>query len=142
MFDDARASGLQLFVREGYRSHEDQQMIMDERIRRYEEEGCGEEEARRLAEEWVAVPGTSEHELGIAVDVNADTSSSSSDAVYGWLEENSWRYGFILRYPEDKVEITGISSEPWHFRYVGREAARAIHESGLCLEEYLEQRVP
>ena len=137
MFDDCRAAGYQLFVREGYRTHEDQQQLMDERIQAYRDEGYSQEEAERLAKQWVAVPGTSEHELGIAVDINADTSISSSEEVYGWLEQNSFRYGFILRYPADKTEITGISNEPWHFRYVGKEAASEIYEEGLCLEEYL-----
>jgi len=139
MFDDCRAAGYQLFVREGYRTRADQQLLMDEKIQAYRNEGYGPEEAERLAKQWVAVPGTSEHELGIAVDINADTSVSSSDAVYGWLEQNSYLYGFIHRYPADKTEITGISNEPWHFRYVGKEAAQTIHEKGLCLEEYLEQ---
>ena len=139
MFDDCRAAGYQLFVREGYRTHADQQQLMDEKVQAYRNEGYGQDEAESLAKQWVAVPGTSEHELGIAVDINADTSVSSSDAVYGWLEQNSYLYGFILRYPADKTEITGISNEPWHFRYVGKEAAQTIHEKGLCLEEYLGQ---
>ena len=77
-------------------------------------------------------PGTSEHELGLAVDING-----ASYDLYIWLQQNSWRYGFIQRYPEDKTAITGISHEPWHYRYVGKEAAGEIYESGLCLEEYL-----
>ena len=64
------------------------------------------------------------------------------DEVYSWLAENAWQYGFILRYPEDKTDITGTIYEPWHYRYVGREAAAEIYASGLCLEEYLAQRSP
>ena len=93
----------------------------------------------------VAIPGTSEHQLGLAVDL--------VDANYGylneyqaetptqqWLMENSWQFGFILRYPVDKSEITGIIYEPWHYRYVGKENAKDIYESGLCLEEWLIER--
>ena len=138
MFDDARATGLALFVREGYRTYQDQKQILEERIQQYRDEGYSRSEAKKLAEEYVAIPGTSEHELGIAVDINADTSKCSSDAVYTWLADNAYRYGFIKRYPEDKVEITGAKNEPWHYRYVGVEAAQEIQERGLCLEEYIE----
>ncbi len=137
MFDDARAAGLGLFVREGYRTWEEQQQLMDDKVAAFIQEGYERPEAERLAEQWVAVPGTSEHQLGISVDINADTAVSSNDAVYGWLEANAHRYGFIKRYPEDKTDITGINNEPWHFRYVGKEAAQEIFEQGICLEEYL-----
>lgn len=139
MFDDARAEGLQLFVREGYRTRKEQQQLLDDKIAAYLDEGYTRQEAERLAKEWVAVPGTSEHEIGIAVDINADTSASSKDAVYSWLAENSYKYGFIKRYPSDKKEITGVTNEPWHYRYVGKEVAEEIYMSGLCLEEYLQQ---
>ena len=138
MFDDARAAGLELFVREGYRTAQDQKDIMDERIQQYRDEGYSRSEAKKLAEEYVAEPGTSEHELGIAVDINADTSKCSSDAVYTWLANNAYRYGFIKRYPEDKTEITGVNNEPWHYRYVGIDVAQEMQEKGLCLEEYIE----
>lgn len=138
MFDDARAAGLELFVREGYRTTQDQKDIMDERIHQYLDEGYSRSEAKKFAEEYVAEPGTSEHELGIAVDINADTSKCSSDAVYTWLENNAYKYGFIKRYPEDKTEITGVNNEPWHYRYVGVDVAQKIQEKGLCLEEYID----
>ena len=138
MFDDARATGLELFVREGYRTTQEQKDIMDERIQQYLEEGYSRAEAKKLAEAYVAKPGTSEHELGIAVDINADTSICSSDAVYTWLANNAYKYGFIKRYPDDKTEITGVNNEPWHYRYVGVDTAREIQEKGLCLEEYIE----
>ena len=139
MFDDARANGLALFVREGYRTSEEQQQIMDERVAEYQGEGYSKSEAKKLARDYVAVPDTSEHQLGLSVDINADTTKCSSDAVYSWLAENAWRYGFINRYPADKVDITGISNEPWHYRYVGKEAAQEIQSQGICLEEYIEQ---
>lgn len=138
MFDDARAQGYSLFVREGYRTQEEQQQLMDEKIEAYENEGKSKSEAKKLAEQWVAIPGTSEHQLGIAVDINADTTKSSSDDVYKWLEENAHTYGFIKRYPSNKTDITGVINEPWHYRYVGKEAASAIYSQGICLEEYIE----
>ena len=93
----------------------------------------------------VAVPGTSEHQLGLAVDLvdldNQNLNESQEEtAVQKWLLGNSWKYGFILRYPNDKRGLTGIIYEPWHYRYVGKDAAREIYETGVCLEEYLEGR--
>ena len=124
MFDDARAQGYGLFVAAGYRTAEKQQQLMDEKTEAYENEGYSRSEAKRLAEQWVAIPGTSEHQIGIAVDINADKSVNSSNAVYTWLAENAYRYGFIRRYPEDKTDITGVINEPWHYRYVGKTAAQ------------------
>ena len=138
MFDNARMVGYGLFVRAGYRSGEEQQELMEDKISDYEAEGYSSREARRLAKKWVAEPGTSEHELGFAVDINGK--GQNADSLYQWLSENSWKYGFILRYPEDKKEITGIDYEPWHFRYVGKKAAKVITQKGICLEEYLEKR--
>ncbi len=138
MFDDARAAGLQLHVREGYRTQEEQQEALDKKIEAYRSEEYSKSEAEGLAKEWVAIPGTSEHQLGIAVDINADSSVCSEGAVYSWLAENSYKYGFIYRYPSDKSDITGVINEPWHYRYVGIEVARTIHDTGWCLEEYIE----
>lgn len=123
---------------EGYRTTQDQKDIMNERIQQYQNEGYSRGEAKKLAKEYVAEPGTSEHELGIAVDINADTSKCSSDAVYTWLANNAYKYGFIKRYPDNKIEITGVNNEPWHYRYVGVDAALEMQEKGLCLEEYIE----
>lgn len=138
MFNDARAQGYGLFVREGYRTQEEQQQLLDEKIEAYENEGKSKSEAKKLAEQWMAIPGTSEHQLGIAVDINADTTKSSSDDVYSWLAENAHKYGFIKRYPSDKTDITGVINEPWHYRYVGKEAALEIYSQGMCLEEYID----
>lgn len=91
-----------------------------------------------MAEQWVAIPGTSEHQIGLAVDISVeDGSGQAASDVWQWLRENSYKYGFILRYPEDKTDITGISYEPWHYRYVGKETAEEIYRQGVCLEEYL-----
>ena len=121
----------------GYRTSEEQQKLYDEKCRSYLNEGYSQDEAKELTEDWVAVPGTSEHELGLGVDINADGIHSTGEEVYQWLEKNAHLYGFIYRYPQDKTELTGISNEPWHYRYVGVKAATEIHEQGVCLEEYL-----
>lgn len=139
MFDDARAAGLQLFVRDGYRTGDEQKAIMNDKIAAYETEGYSKKEAKALAKTYVAEPGTSEHELGLSVDINAESSGASQDAVYEWLDENAYKYGFIKRYPADKTDITGIDNEPWHYRYVGYEAAKEMKEQNLCLEEYLKK---
>lgn len=136
MFDAAGEEGIYLVVGEAYRTAEEQQKIFDNRIQNYIAEGYSRNTAKKLAEEWVAIPGTSEHQLGIAVDINADQSRSSNEEVYTWLAENAHNYGFILRYPQEKEDITGTSYEPWHYRYVGREAAEEIYTDQICLEEY------
>lgn len=138
MLDAARAQGLALFVAAGYRTGEEQKRLLDEKIEAYEYEGHSKTNAEKLAKQWVALPGTSEHQLGVAVDINADTEKSSSDEVYDWLAQNGYKYGFIKRYPSDKTDITGVINEPWHYRYVGREAAEKIAAQGICLEEYIE----
>lgn len=137
MFDDMRAEGVYPIVRSGYRSYEEQEEVMQERIQRYVESGLSQEDAKVKAETEVALPGTSEHQLGLSVDINADGVNSYGDEVYNWLYDNAHKYGFIKRYPEDKTDITGIINEPWHYRYVGIEAATEMKASGQCLEEYL-----
>ncbi len=136
MFDDARAEGVYPLINESYRSAERQQEILDSYIDTYLASGMEEEEARAEALKLVAVPGTSEHQLGLALDIISETDEDDT-ATWQWLNENCWRYGFILRYPEEKIQITGITYEPWHFRYVGVEAAQEITEQGITLEEYL-----
>ncbi len=137
MFDDMRAEDYYPVVVSGYRSRENQESIFENKYGAYREEGYGKRQARELAGQWVAAPGTSEHELGLAVDINPDR-EKSGDEVYEWLSENAHKYGFIRRYPEDKTDITGIENEPWHYRYVGEEAAKVMKENNLCLEEYIE----
>lgn len=137
MFDDMRADGIYPFVRAGYRSDNEQKRVLNEKTAAYMAEGYSKSRARELALETVALPGTSEHELGLAVDINAVEGKSDSNEVYSWLAENAYKYGFIMRYPEDKTDITGKDYEPWHYRYVGKEAAKEMYNSGECLEEYL-----
>lgn len=140
MFDDARAEGLMPKISSSYRTAEEQQAIMDEKIVDYQAEGNDDETARELAEKWVAIPGTSEHQLGIAVDITSENSFiQDASIIWQWLNENSWKYGFIQRYPDGKTDITGVIYESWHYRYVGREAAKEIYEQGICLEEYLNE---
>ncbi len=138
MFDAAEEEGIYMIVREGYRTQEDQQKLMDEKVEEYKDKVQVKFVAKWYAEKWVAFPGTSEHQLGIAVDINADGINSSGSEVYNWLEEHAHEYGFVQRYPEDKTEITGINYEPWHYRYVGEDVAKEMFEEDVCLEEYIE----
>lgn len=117
----------------GYRTEKKQQELYDDKVKEYCKQGHSKDEAKALAEQWVAIPGTSEHQLGLAVDINGATYD-----VYLWLQANSYKYGFIFRYPGNKTDMTGVAEEVWHYRYVGKEAAAEIYEQGLCLEEYLE----
>lgn len=138
MFDNTRANGIYPVVRAGFRTQEKQQSLLDEKVEVYQAEGRSETDARRFAEEWVAIPGTSEHQLGLAVDINADKTKSTNDEVYDWLAKHAYQYGFILRYPSDKIDITGTIYEPWHYRYVGKDVAKEIYSKGICLEEYID----
>ncbi len=139
MIADAAAENVHMYVTWGYRSIKTQCAVMNAKILRYKADGKSDEDARREAELWVAIPGTSEHELGLAVDLMPVEGSTSTEAeVFDWLAENAYRYGFILRYPKGKTEITKIGFEPWHYRYVGKDHAKKIHEAGVCLEEYLQ----
>lgn len=137
MFEAARDDGKYPIVASGYRTAQEQEEIFSERIAGYKAEGLSDAEAKKETEKWVAVPGTSEHQLGLAVDINADGINSKGSEVYDWLKDNAHLYGFINRYPADKTDITGVSNEPWHYRYVGVKAATEIYKQGVCLEEYL-----
>lgn len=96
------------------------------------------EEAEILAVKWVNKSETSEHNLGLAVDFNNIKTDFENTKEFAWLIENAENYGFILRYRKEKEEITGVSYEPWHWRYVGQEHAKKINELDMCLEEYIE----
>ena len=140
MFDAMRAQGINPTINSSYRTYEKQQELMDQKITEYENSGYQHEEAVRLAEEWVAIPGTSEHQLGLGLDISGDTSAGTeAGSVWYWLDLYAADYGFVKRYPEDKTDITGIINEPWHYRYVGVHAAKIMKEENLCLEEYLEK---
>ena len=139
MFDAARNEGVYPIVASGYRTAIEQQSLLDEKIAEYSTSGYSMIEATEKAEAWVAVVGTSEHQIGIAVDINEDSLHSSSDEVYDWLNQNAYKFGFIIRYPDNKTDITGVIYEPWHYRYVGVEVATEIYYQDICLEEYLEK---
>ena len=109
-----------------------QQALYDEEVNKHLASGCSEAEAKAEAGKWVALPGTSEHQLGLAVDLEGATYD-----LFLWLQENSYRYGFVFRYPGGKTDLTGTVEEVWHYRYVGAEAAAEMYERGLCLEEYV-----
>lgn len=143
MMDAARAEGLQPTICSSFRTQQTQERLFRNKIQRLQNAGYSREDAEREAARWVARPGTSEHQAGLAVDI-VDRSYQVLDhrqettAVQQWLMVHCAEYGFILRYPSDKSELTGVGYEPWHYRYVGTEAAQAIMERGICLEEYLE----
>ena len=126
-------------VSSGYRTAKQQQSEMDDKIQEYIDDGKSEDEARTLAATYVAQVGYSEHEAGLAIDIVAKANKSDDDTVWAWMKEHCAEYGFILRYPEGKEGVTGMSYEPWHFRYVGVEAAQKIMGAGITLEEYLGQ---
>lgn len=147
MLDDCERAGCFPYICSAYRTTEKQQYLFNNKIARLINDGVDASEAPAIAAMSVAIPGTSEHQLGLAVDIidywytNLDAGQENT-ATQKWLMENSWRYGFILRYPNDKSDITGIIYEPWHYRYVGEEYAQEIYELGLTLEEYLELKYP
>ncbi len=142
MFADCKAAGCSPAVCSAYRSWEKQKKLFRRKVNFYRRQGHSDADAIQLAGTVVAPPGTSEHQLGLALDI-VDTNhwdldeSQESTPTQQWLMQNSWQYGFILRYPNNKSQITGVIYEPWHYRWVGREIAAEMHESGLCLEEYL-----
>ncbi|MGI6358812.1 MAG: M15 family metallopeptidase [Bacillota bacterium] len=135
-------AGINLLVVSSYRSQEKQRQLFEAKVQQFLNSGYSQGEAESLAAARVARPGTSEHNTGLAADVVTPDhqwldASFAKTAAAKWMKENCARFGFILRYPEDKQEVTGIIFEPWHFRYVGIEHAQKIMEQGLCLEEYL-----
>lgn len=142
MMDACREAGYEPLICSAYRTQETQQDLFNNKVAKLEAEGKSHDEAVQEAGTVVAVPGTSEHQLGLAVDVvdvnNQNlTEEQEKTPTQKWLMANSWRYGFIHRYPNSKSDITGIIYEPWHYRYVGKDAAQEIFNKGITLEEYL-----
>jgi len=143
LLKDAKAQGAPLKVLSGYRSAQRQELLYNNRVKEYTNQGYGKSEAERLAVMTNPLPGTSEHQSGLCMDI-VDAGYGKIDAGnentvgYKWMIEHCVDYGFILRYPSGKESVTGIKYEPWHFRYVGVEAAQYIMSKGITLEEYLQ----
>ena len=145
MLDDCRAAGCKPVVCSSYRTQEMQEFLYNNKIQRLRDEGVAWYDAPEIAARSVAIPGTSEHQLGLAVDVIDEdyqllTRWQEYTATQQWLMQNCHKYGFILRYPNGTTDITGIIYEPWHYRYVGAEVAAEITELGITFEEYLPLR--
>ena len=143
MLSDCRAAGHGVVLISAFRENSTQIYLYNRKVTYYLNQGLDAATARKEAGKVVAMPGTSEHELGLAVDLvdsdytELDEAQENTD-TQKWLMEHCWDYGFILRYPNSKSDKTGIIYEPWHYRYVGTAVAKELQESGLCLEEYLE----
>ena len=141
MLADCRAAGRNPVLAGAYRSVDEQLVLHDERFQQLVDEGRSPEEAEAETSKVIAAAGRSEHELGLAVDIvdegyRATDERQAETPTAQWLEENAWKYGFIQRYPPNTEEITGFGWHPWHYRYVGVEAATFIMEHGICYEEF------
>jgi D-alanyl-D-alanine carboxypeptidase len=127
-----------VWVASAYRSYDKQEQLFNNKVTYYKNQGKTQEEAEALAQTIVQRPEMSEHNLALAADFNTVTNEFEKTKAFQWLKENAEDYGFILRYPEDKQDITGITYESWHWRYVGKEHAKIMNEKGYCLEEYID----
>lgn len=137
----AKADGYEYWIASGYRSRQRQQALVDEDVAYYQSQGMSYEEALHQTYLQTMPAGKSEHETGLALDIlygeNPQMDLSQADTAGNrWLAESAHKYGFILRYPEDAEEITGIDYEPWHYRYVGKDAAEFLYQNKLTLEEF------
>ena len=144
MIVDAKKEGIILWISSGYRSVELQTTLFNRQIEREKsksKEMISQEEAEKRAAKVVARPNSSEHNTGLAIDFNGVCDNLYTTKEYKWLMDNAHKYGFIERYRKEWKEYTGIIYEPWHFRYVGKEVAPLIKESGLCLEEYVRNKL-
>lgn len=128
MFEAAKQDGISLWVKSGYRSYIDQKIIYNGYVAR---------DGKEAADKYSARPGHSEHQTGLAFDLNSIDYSFASTPEAAWIADNCYKYGFIVRYPGGKEDITGYIYEPWHVRYIGIEKAKEVYDSGLCLEEFL-----
>lgn len=141
MLQAAGEQGVDLVICSPYRDINRQELLFERKIKNYMGMGMSYMEAYKVSSQTVTVPGASEHQIGLALDIISN-SYYKLDAGFGeteagkWLAQNSWEYGFILRYPEGKEHITGIEYEPWHFRYVGRDAAEVITKEQITMEEF------
>lgn len=127
-----------IWIQSAYRSIEKQEQLYYNRVNEYISQGLSRQEAENLTSQLINKPETSEHNLGLAVDFNYVDFNFEKTKEYKWLKENAENYGFILRYPKEKEDITKVDYEPWHWRYVGVEHAKKMNEQKMCLEEYVE----
>ena len=134
----AASDGVSLWISSAYRSSERQEELFKEEVSGYAGTYSEPEEAEAYAEQSVARPGYSEHATGLALDLNGVRDDFDTTEAFRWLDVRAQDYGFILRYPKDKQDVTKIKYEPWHYRYVGAENAKFMKEKNLCLEEYLD----
>lgn len=142
MLTDARKEGLQPYICSSYRTNQTQTTLFNKKVKQYQRLGYSKQQAEEEASYWVTLPKTSEHEVGLSVDIVSKSyqildEKQENTAVQKWLMENCDKYGFTLRYPTYKKEITRINYEPWHYRYVGIENAKFMKEKDYCLEEYV-----
>ena len=137
MYADALAQGVVLTPYSGYCSYSRQQSNYDNKVQAFILQGMTEDEAKANAEKRIEPAGCSENGAGLSVDIISACAGFASTNEYKWLVENAHKYGFVLRYPEDKTDITGMIYQPWHWRYVGIDVASEMKSSNLCLEEYL-----
>lgn len=142
MLNAASSDGINLMICSAYRSNDRQTTLFNNKMNKLIGKGCSFLEAYKEGSMSVTPPGTSEHQLGLALDILTSSYTAMDDGFADttagkWLYENSSKFGFILRYPKGKEEITGIIFEPWHFRYVGKEYAQEITDKGICLEEFV-----
>jgi D-alanyl-D-alanine carboxypeptidase len=147
MMQAALDDGVELVIISPYRNLAHQEVLFRRKIDSYMRRGLSYLEAYKYASQTVTIPGSSEHEIGLAIDITSrdytTMNTGFADTEAGlWLSEHSFEYGFIVRYPLGKEYITGINFEPWHFRYVGKEAAKIIYENQITLEEFVEIYVP
>ena len=139
MLEDIKSQGYKnIWPQSTYRSVARQEEIFNKKVNSYISMGKTREEAEKLTLQKINKPGTSEHNLGLAVDFNNVDYNFEKSKEYKWLMENAENYGFILRYPREKKDITKVDCEPWHWRYVGEEHAKKMNELNMCLEEYVE----
>jgi D-alanyl-D-alanine carboxypeptidase len=137
MYNAAKADGITLTPYSGYRRYSTQKRNYENKTQYYLDQGYSQQEALTLAARIIMPPGSSEHNLGLAMDICGTDYDFDQTKEFKWLSANAEAYGFILRYPKEKQHITKVVYEPWHWRYVGVENAKRINASGLCLEEYL-----
>lgn len=141
MMDDARADGIDIGIISAWRSYSTQKILFDDKVKRLMSSGYSKEAAEKEAATCIALPGTSEHHTGLAVDFNVTSQSFENSKTFKWLKENAENYGFIMRYPSDKMDITGgIIYEPWHWRFVGINIAKEMNSLGMCYEEYCQYK--